>query len=174
MNVDAQLTLHRAPAVLFFYGIAGSGKSFVAKLLSERSDYFLYEADNDISPEMKLALAEHRPFTDAMRDEFFTRIAEKINHLKLSYSKIVVSQAVYKHKHRVYLQQHITNMDLICVQASDGHLLERIRGRGKGISLESAAALRADFEQPAYDDKTIVNESDQTAVIQQLNKLYSH
>jgi gluconokinase len=167
------LNLKNAPSTLFFYGVAGSGKSFVANLVGTLAGWYVYEADDDISDAMKLALAEHRPFTDEMRDEFFTRISLKINQLQKQYPQLAVSQAVYKQKHRDYLQCQMPTMEMICVTASDQCIFDRIKGRNRGISHASAQALRADFEAPPKNAITIANETSQREIISQLNAHYS-
>jgi gluconate kinase len=167
------LNLKHAPSTLFFYGVAGSGKSFVANLVGDLAGWHVYEADDDISDAMKLALAEQRPFTDKMRDEFFTRISLKIISLQKQYPKLAISQAVYKQKHRDYLQSQIPNMEMVCVTASDRCIFDRIKGRNKGISQASAQALRADFELPAATDIMVENELGQSEIISQLNTHYS-
>jgi gluconate kinase len=167
------LNLKHAPATLFFYGVAGSGKSYVANLVGNLAGWHVYEADDDISAAMKLALAEHRPFTDAMRDEFFSRISLKIIELQKKYPKLAVSQAVYKQKHRDYLQRQIPTMEMICVTASDKCISDRIKGRNKGISHASAQALRADFENPPAEAMIVVNENSQLEIVSQLNAYYS-
>lgn len=167
------LNLKNAPTTLFFYGVAGSGKSFVANLVGDLAGWHVYEADDDISAAMKLALAEHRPFTDDMRDEFFARISLKIIELKKLHPQLAVSQAVYKQKHRDYLQDQIPAMDMVCVTASDQCIFDRITGRNKGISHASAKALRADFEAPPRGGIIISNENSQLEIISQLNAYYS-
>jgi gluconokinase len=165
------LNLKYAPATLFFYGVAGSGKSFVANLVGDLAGWYVYEADDDISDAMKLALAEQRPFTDAMRDEFFTRISLKIIDLQKQHPKLAISQAVYKKKHRDFLQSQIPNMEMVCVIASDKCIFNRINRRNKGISHASAQALRADFESP--EGVVVENEIGQSEIISQLNTYYS-
>jgi len=76
------LNLKNAPSTLFFYGVAGSGKSFVANLVGDLAGWHVYEADDDISDAMKLALAEHRPFTVEMSGEALGRVSVKIIELQ--------------------------------------------------------------------------------------------
>lgn len=167
------LDLSRAPSTLFLFGLAGSGKSFVGNLIGERAPgWHVYHADDDLTDEMRLALAEHRPFTGPMRDRFFALIVDKILQLQRRYPRLVVTQAVYKQQHRDYLQAHIPGLELVCVAATDATIVRRINRRRDGIAIESAAALRADFEPPAPGCKVIDNDSDAAHVIRQLNRYY--
>jgi gluconate kinase len=169
---DPVLDLRNAPSTLFLFGLAGSGKSYVGNLIGERAGWHVYHADDDLTDEMKLALAEHRPFTGPMRDRFFELVVDRILHLQQQHARLVVTQAVYKQQHREYLLAHIPGIELICVGADDATILHRINRRSDGITVASAAALRADFEAPDAGCRTIVNNSDAAAVVQQLNRHY--
>lgn len=171
-DADPVLDLCTAPSTLFLFGLAGSGKSYVGNLIGERAGWHVYHADDDLTDEMKLALAEQRPFTGPMRDRFFALIVDKISQLQQQHVHLVVTQAVYKQQHRDYLLTHIPDMELICVGADDATIIQRINRRSDGITVASAAALRADFEEPASDCRIIVNNSDATAIVRQLNSHY--
>ncbi|HSB95142.1 MAG TPA: hypothetical protein VLC91_01760, partial [Spongiibacteraceae bacterium] len=96
-----------------------------------------------------------------------------ILQLQKQHPKLVVTQAVYKQHHRDYLLAHIPHMELICVTAADAVIFRRINKRSAGITIESAAALRADFEVPAPDCKVIINDHGAADIIEQLNRFYS-
>ena len=174
MQADASpaLDLRRAPPTLFLFGLAGSGKSFVGNLIAERAGWHVYHADDDLTDEMLLALAERRPFTGPMRDRFFALIVDKIRQLQQQHPRLVVTQAVYKQQHRDFLQARVPDMELVCIGAEDATIVQRINRRSDGISIASAAALRADFEAPAAGCKVIVNDSDASAIVRQLNRFY--
>jgi gluconate kinase len=171
-DADPVLDLSNAPPTLFLFGLAGSGKSYVGNLIGQRAGWHVYHADDDLTDEMKLALAEHRPFTGPMRDRFFALIVDKIRQLQQRHPHLVITQAVYKQQHRDYLLARIPAMELVCVSADDATILQRINRRSDGITIASAAALRADFEAPADGCRTIVNDSDAGAIVRQLNNHY--
>jgi len=172
-EAEPTLDLNNAPATLFLFGLAGGGKSYVGNLIGRLAGWQVYDADDDLTDEMQLALAEHRPFTPPMRERFFAIVIEKILQLQKQYPKLVVTQAVYKQQHRDYLLAHIPHMELICVTADDAVIFRRINKRSAGITIESAAALRADFEAPVSDCKIIVNDNGAADIIEQLNRFYS-
>lgn len=173
MDCLPELDISRAPPVLFFYGLAGAGKTHVGKLASRLSGRFFYDADDDISAEMHLALTEQRPFTEVMRDEFFPRVAQKILSLQQRHAGLVVTQGVYKQRHRDYLRVEIPGMEMLCVSCSPAVLRQRLALREQGISSGSAAALLADFEAPAPGMRIIDNDADDASIVQQLNRLYA-
>ncbi len=172
MNIEADLDLTHAPATLFLFGIAGGGKSYVGNLIGRLAGWHVYHADDDLTDEMKLALAARRPFTEPMRDRFFAIVIDKILNLQKIYPQLVVTQAVYKQRHRDLLMAQILNLELICVTAAEPVIFQRIKRRDEGITIESAAALRADFEAPLPDNKIIVNNGGTLDIIQQLNRYY--
>ena len=171
--MTAELDLAHAPAVLFFYGLAGTGKTHVGQLASRLSGRFFYDADTDISDAMKQALAQQRPFTDAMRDEFFPRVVQRIRSLQQQHGALVVTQGVYKQRHRDYLRHAIADMDMVCVSCSDTVLHQRLAARAQGISPASASALLADFEPPEPGMRVLHNDSDDAALLHQLGMFYA-
>jgi gluconate kinase len=170
--LDPKLDLSNAPSTLFLFGLSGGGKSYVGNLIGRLAGWHMYHADDDLTAEMQQALAERRPFTESMRDEFFVIVLEKILALQQKHSKLVITQAVYKQRHRDYLLTHVPAMEMICVTANETNIFQRIKRRDYGITIESAAALRADFEAPPTDYKIIVNDGDAADIIRQLNRYY--
>lgn len=160
------------PSVVFFFGLSGAGKNFVAEQLHRLTGWPIYDADDDITPEMKLALAERRPFTPAMRDRYFPCIVEHILERKPQDKPLVVTQAVYKQRHRDYLCRSIPGLMLVWVDAPDEVIRERLKCRNKGIEPASAAALRADFERPVDGEPRINNDSDGAQVAEQLMRVF--
>lgn len=170
--MSAERPLPRAPAVLFFYGLAGAGKTHVGQWVARETGRWFHDADDDISDEMRQALAEQRPFTDTMRDAYFPRVVERIQRLQQQHETLVVTQGVYKQRHREYLQQAIPGVALVCVQCSLTTLQRRLSERQGGISSASAAALLADFEPPPADWPVLVNEGNDADVMRQLIRWY--
>lgn len=167
------LVLPAAPPVLFFFGLAGAGKTHVGQLVSTLTGWPLYDADADISPAMQQALAEQRPFTEAMREEFFPRVVNRIRALQQQHAHVVVTQGVYKQRHRDYLLREIPVMAMVCVTCSEAVLQQRLAGRTRGISPASAAALLADFEPPAPGTPLIRNDGDDADIVRQLTGFYA-
>lgn len=172
-NMSQTLDLSSAPAILFLFGLSGSGKSYVGNLIGELTGCYVYHADDDITDEMILALQEKRPFTNEMRDRYFPIITEKILHLRQHHNFLVVTQAVYKQRHREYLCKNIPNMEMIFIDASDAVISQRLTTRNGGITGASALALRRDFEQPDSNIKVILNEGDKSMLVTQLNNYFS-
>ncbi|ARU57803.1 hypothetical protein OLMES_3782 [Oleiphilus messinensis] len=157
--------------IIFFYGLSASGKSYIGDLLSRWKSWPVYHADEDITPAMALALQEHRPFTNAMRDEFVEILAGKLHAYQPDEAIVIVTQALYKQRHRRYLRERVSGLELIAVEAPDSLLAARLAARNDGISAESAAALRQDFEAPEPGDYVLQNDGDDQRIFEQLSSI---
>lgn len=145
--------------VFFLFGLAGSGKSYLANYISKEFGYYHYEGDDDLTPSMKQAIKDGAQFTDEMRMEFFQIIGDRISELRKVHDKIVVSQAMYKNIHRNYLLSRFPDLQLVWVKASDEVIMERIQKRGiKGVDEAYVKAIRANFEEPEMNVKEIIND----------------
>ena len=71
---------------------------------------------------------------------------------------MIVTQGAYKQRSRDYLQQQVPGLVLIWVDAPDGLITQRLDLRAGGITSQSAAALKQDFERPPRDSLKIVND----------------
>ncbi len=172
MRSKLELHLDLAPSVLFLFGLSGAGKSYVGDIINELPDWFVYHADDHLTDELTLALKENRPFTNAMRDRFFSIVVTKIQTLQRRHRSLVVTQGVYKQRHRDYLTSTIPGMEMLHVEASDQIITKRLVTRIEGINIASASALRQDFDAPSDDIKVIINEGSRSLIIHQLNRFY--
>ena len=164
--------LPRAPSVVFFYGLSAAGKSWCGDVMGRITGRPVYHADENLTDEMKDALAAARPFDDGMRDRYFAIVADEIL-LRRRRGPLIVTQGLYRRRHRRYLLSRVDDMDLICVRAPDDVILKRLVRRKNGISVESARAIAKDFDAPDGDDLIIDNDDDaEEGVLRQLVALY--
>lgn len=149
----------KSSKTLFLFGLAGSGKSFLAKKIATQFGYYHYEGDDDFTPAIKQAIATGSQFTDEMRWEFVRLLADRILELQKIHEKLVVSQALYKNIHRKFLLEKVPKLELVWVKASDDLIVERINQRGgAGISLDYVKAIQANFEEPDMKVLELENE----------------
>lgn len=161
------MSLSNPPPVLFLFGLSGAGKSWVGELMSARSGWPVYHADIDISAQMRQALAQARPFTDAMRDDYFSRLPAHIASHRQAGLPLIVTQGAYKQRHRDLLARAVPGLLPIWVDAPPQVILQRLQRRGDGIRAASAAALLQDFEVPPSSVCKIINDGDSDTVLQQ-------
>lgn len=153
--------------VWFLFGLSGAGKSFVGDLIAQDTGWPVYHADADISEDMRLALAQNRPFTDAMRQAFFAQLPNHIAAHQQPGLPLIVTQGAYKQKHRDFLQARVPGLVPVWVDAPRGLIAQRIQQRAEGIQTDSAEALVRDFEAPPGDSCRILNDGDKNTIRQQ-------
>lgn len=165
------IAIEKDSPVLFLFGLSGAGKSYVGDLMSAHTGWPVYHADTDITPHMRQALADARPFTDAMRDDYFALLPAYIEAHRRPDVPLIVSQGAYKQKHRDLLRGRVPGLEPIWVDAPHQLVLQRLEQRGQGIRAASAAALFSDFEPPLKLSYRIINDGDQNRVLQQCRAL---
>ena len=165
MVSTVQTTGDTPPSLLFFFGLAGAGKTFCGNLISARLGYHCYDLDSDCTPAMRAAIGEGRPFTDAMRDEFFVIVSDRIRELKGRYSKVLVMQAAYRERHRALVASEHPGLALVWVDAPDELITRRLRARGDVVSAEYATKIRANFEPPKGGPRLINDVADPEQIL---------
>jgi gluconate kinase len=147
-----------SPVILF--GLPGTGKTFVGKIFGKYFNYYFYDGDNDLTPEMKIAIKTKTVFTDEMRDVFFKILINKIKALAKKHAKLVFTQTFIKEKYRIDLLKKIPNAKFILVETKkvirEKRLLERI---DYPLDLEYARKMDTNFDKPIIDHVTINNNS---------------
>lgn len=156
--------------VWFLFGLSGSGKSFAGDVIARARGWSVYHADEDITPSMQQALAASQPFTDAMRDEYFTLLADRIRARQARSGpeqSLIVTQGAYRQRSRDFLRAQVPGLVMVWIDAPDNLIAQRLRLRSAGITEESAAALKQDFEYPPAGNMRIVNDSDSARILTQ-------
>lgn len=146
--------------IVFLFGLAGAGKSYLAQMIADNYSFFLYEADEDLTPAMKKAIQDKQSFTEEMRDEYYSIVADRILALSKIHTKVVVSQGLFKNKHRRYLMNKIPGINFIWVKAEQEKLIERLNARGNEITPEYAKKIALNFEDPDFKVHEIINNSE--------------
>lgn len=161
--------------LLFLFGKSGVGKSYVARVCAEDFGFVAYEGDQDLTAEMKLAIAEHRPFTPAMRSRFAAVLAERVSAVwseLVDTPGLVVSQGLFKEQQRLELQQRFPHARWVWVRASDVTLRARLAKRVEHAASASYAELvNAGFEPPQLAHDVLENDLDRASVVRQLGTI---
>lgn len=132
----------------FFFGLAGSGKTYAGQRFAEDYGYHFEDADQWLTPEMQEAIQKAQPFTQAMRDRYFEIIIEKIKLLQKEYPDLVIAQACYKEKNRQQLREAFSDIQFVLINASKETLVRRLLIRKSEATLEYANQIARQFESP--------------------------
>lgn len=157
---------------LLLFGQIGSGKSYIGDLLARQFGLHHHEADHDLPADMVNALRRHEPFTDAMRDDFAERIRARIASLARTHHRLVVSQALFKERHRTRLQTAFPDLQLVWVRSSPALIAERLRERtGHLASAYYAEVVNPGFEPPVGPHLVLDNLADPARLQLDLTRL---
>lgn len=163
----------KVPNLLFLFGLAGAGKTFCGTLLSERLGYHCYDLDVDCTPAMREAIAQRRPFTDAMRDEFFAIVCERIASLRAQHPQLIVMQAAYKQRHRDLVKGRFPELEMVWIDAPDELICERLQARGDAVNADYASTIRSNFEAPVTGKRLVNDVHDSSQIWERFSALFS-
>ena len=148
-----------SPIILF--GLPGTGKTYVGKVLEKYFGYYFYEGDNDLTPEMKEAIKVQRVFTDQMRDRYFKILISKVQDLGSRIKNLVVAQTFIKEKYRVALLKKIPETKFILIETNKSVRENRlILRKDYPLDLEYARIMEKNFDEPNIDHQVIINDED--------------
>lgn len=157
--------------LVIFFGKTGVGKNYVAQLFAKAFDYHFYDADQDLPGDMQAAIAAGQTFTDEMRCRYAEIIKERTTELLKVYSRLALTQGLFKNKQRHELLKRFPFAVFIWVDADDQTIEERVRERGSEVTLDYARNINPLFEAPDFDCEKINNHGGAEDLIYQLNKL---
>lgn len=146
--------------VIYFFGLAGVGKNFIADYLGKQLAVEVYHADSDLTSAMRDAISRKEIFTPEMRDEYYAKIAEIINLKVKETGRLVVTQGTYKREHREMLAEKVPGLFLVWVDAPMSTILERLKARGDAISEDYGAKISKGFEAPDEETPRLINIGD--------------
>ena len=153
------------------FGTPAVGKNFVGQILKENFDFHFYDADVDLPPKMRAIIANQGIFTQAMRDEYFKKITEKLKMLTKNYERIVMAQAFAKEKNRSQLLRNFPQAKFLWVKADVENINLRLAKRNDWVTIKYAAKIRNIFEPPLHPHKILDNNKDEAHVLRQLEDL---
>lgn len=157
--------------LIILFGLAGSGKNYVGEILASEFGYFYWDADQAMPNEMREAIHQRANFTQTMRDNLTNIIIKHIADFKIKYSKIAISQALYKEQNRNQLLSVYPEAKLIEVKANLKNRIAHLKQRNDEIDQGYAEKISHNFEKPTISHGIVTNNSDRIAIINQLKKI---
>lgn len=145
-------------SLVIIFGLPGTGKTYIGKVFEKYFDYYFYDGDNDLTPEMKEAIKTKTVFTDQMRDVFFEILINKIEALSEKYTKLVVAQTFIKEKYRLQLIKEVPEARFILVETKKEIREKRLKDRvDYPLDLGYAKIMEKNFDEPMINHSMIIN-----------------
>ena len=157
--------------IVVLFGLLGCGKNYVGKIFEEFG-FHLYDADKDLTPRMKRAIAKQQAFTEQMRDEYFEIVIRKVAELQKSHKDLVVAQALFKNKHRRKILNAFPDATFIWVQCAPELISDRLTARANHIAGKNYGELvNRHFEIPTIACEVLLNNDGREEVLEQIKSM---
>jgi gluconate kinase len=161
--------------LLVLFGTPGSGKSYIGQILAEEFGFYHYEADIDLTPEIKETILQHEPISEAMREAYFGAVCEKIRMLKQIHKNLVVTQTFTKEKNRKRILCRFNETIFIWVKTNPSIIEKRILERTGHIVKEFYAAfISARFDPPQIPHLVLHNNNGREEIRIQLRSIFNN
>ena len=162
--------------LVVLFGLAGSGKNFVGRILHEKFAFTFFDADEMLPDEMKACIREKKTFTQTMRNTFCAKIITKIADLQRANlaGKLVVTQGFYKEENREQIRAAYPEAVFIEIAALSEKITERLSTREDWVDEGYAKKIQLNYEKPKLKHSVLHNNTDGNAeVIMRLTSLLS-
>jgi len=156
---------------LYLFGLPAAGKNYVGQVLADEFGYTFYDGDLDLTDELRDAVRDGRPFTDAMRDRFYDTLVQRIAELRRDHADLAFCQATFKERHREQMAAAFPDVVFVLVAADEAVRLARLARGGNPVTVEYAQRIAAFFEPPTHAHFVIRNEGGREEVVGQLRRL---
>lgn len=156
---------------LYLFGLPAAGKNYVGQVLADEFGYTFYDGDRDLTDEIRDAVRDERPFTDAMRDRFYTLLIDRIAALRAGGADLAFCQATFKERHRALVATTFPDVVFVLVEAEEAVRLARLARGGNPVTVDYAQQIAAFFESPGHAHFIIRNEGSREEVVEQLRRL---
>lgn len=159
--------------LLIIFGKPGAGKSFVADVTEHTFDFFTYNGDTDIPPDMKDALFQKQEITDTMREQFLDNMIASVASLSKTHDNLMVHQTFIKEFMRKKVLDTFPYAKFILVEADDAIREKRYMKRKYfNLGLPYLHRMTNLFE-PVQIPHSIIKNNDEgaTHITEQLDKI---
>ncbi len=160
-----------SPLLIYLFGLPAAGKNYVGRVLEESFGFIFYDGDLDLTPEMRDAVREERPFTEGMRDRFYRLLVGRVTELHTQHPRLAFGQATFKEHHRELMREAFPDVVFVLVEAEAEVRAERLARGGNPVTVEYARLIDGLFERPQHPHFIITNNEGREDVVRQLAAL---
>lgn len=153
------------------FGLPCAGKNYVGEIFEKHFSYYFYDADDDLTPEIKKEIKKGIMISDEMRGRYYNDILGKVKILTKKYSNLVMSQAFIKRKYRHLFLDHFPDSKFILIHAEQGIKEQRSKNRKHIVDTKYMKKIKKCFETPEIKHYLIENNKGEKEIIKQINKI---
>lgn len=147
--------------ILIVFGLPGTGKTYISKIIEKEFGFFFYDGDTDLTPEMKESIAKQITFTNDMRNIFFNKLLQRVKQLQKKHINIVLAQTFIKEKFRALFLKQFPDARFILVQTNTKLRETRLAHRTNyPLDIEYARTMCINFEKPRITHSVVDNNND--------------
>ncbi len=157
--------------LVVFFGKTGAGKNYTAEIFAQEFHFHIYDADRDLTAEMREAIANGVIFSDAMRDRYLGVMIGKTRELLSASQRVAMVQGLFKNKHRWELMKAFPFAEFIWVDADINIIEQRILRRSSSVTLEYARRINLLFESPDFRCEKIINNGGYEDLVNEIKRL---
>ncbi|MEZ4517842.1 MAG: shikimate kinase [Chloroflexota bacterium] len=159
--------------LIYLFGLSAAGKNYVGRVLEETFGFTFYDGDLDLTEEMRDAVRTQQPFTEEMRDRYYTVIVERITELRQDNRFLAFGQATFKERHRQQILAAHPDTVFVLISADLSIRMERLQRGNNPVTAEYARFIDQFFEPPQHPVCTIHNSGTRSDVADQCLYLLS-
>ncbi len=158
----------KRPVVLIFMGVAGSGKTTVAKLFADKTGAIFHEGDDCHPPENIAKMSAETPLTDADRAAWLAALHKIVARALATNTFSVLTCSALKAKYRDELQGSDPRVRFVHLTGARAVIEARLKGRSGHFM--PAALLDSQFAilEPPADAWTFSVEKPPEAIVAEL------
>ncbi len=147
--------------LIILFGQPGTGKNFTGRVLEESFGFHFYDADDDLPPEMRAAIANKQIATDAMRAAHVDNIAARVSQLAPHYADIVIGGGFFKEWMRLRFLERYPDAHFVLIETDLPIRADRLSHRDHHLAdLGYAKKIFSLFEPPRIPHHTLNNNAD--------------
>ena len=149
-------SLPKAPRAIVVMGVAGSGKTTVARALADRYGDVFVDADDLHSAEARTQMAAGVPLTDAQRDPWVDALAGMLREVAAQGRGCVMAFSGLRAAHRQRLRESGVPMRFVFLHAPSAVIGKRLAMRHDHFMPPDLLASQCDALQVPTDEADVV------------------
>jgi gluconokinase len=142
-----------AARTIIVMGVAGSGKTTVARTLASRVDFVFIDADWFHSPENIAKMSAGHPLSDDDRLPWLHAVGRRVQSEALQGRGTVTACSALKRAYRDVLRLYVADVFFVYLEGTFDVIHQRIESRRQGIASGSLLASQFADLQPLQEDE---------------------